>query len=668
MGGFFQIEENRLIWEYDGEKVWIEPWGPHSLRFRCTREPSMPVNRDWALIEQPNCKANIRIENDVAIIKNGKITCSINVNGVVKYFNDKGKVLLSERWRDRSNSSSLLIPGRELKAIPGTGKYKAVVYFEANEHEKLYGMGQHQEPYLNLKGCEIELAQRNSQVNIPFVLSNLGYGFLWNNPAYGYATFARNYIKWTAEVTSVIDYWITAGDTPSEIVERYVQVTGRPPMLPEFAAGFWQSKLRYQTQEELLEIAREYKRRGLPLSVIVVDFFHWPQQGEWRFDPKYWPDPEAMVKELKDMGMELMVSVWPTVDPRSSNYEEMKAKGYLVHTNRGVRTQLICRGNEVFFDATNPHAGQYVWNKVKENYIRYGIRIFWLDEAEPEIRPYDFDNISYYLGPALEVGNIYPMLFAKAFYEGMTQEGITDVINLVRCAWAGSQRYGAAVWSGDIPSTFEALRTQVRAGLNMAISGIPWWTTDIGGFSGGDPEDPEFRELIIRWFQYGTFCPLFRLHGFRKAPVAAKKFSGAEDSGERDFETCGPNEVWSFGEEAYKILKKYLFLREKLRPYIMQQMMLAHKNGTPPMRPLFYDFPHDETSWDIDDEFMFGPDILVAPVLFKGARSRIVYLPKGAEWKEVSTGKMYNGGQYVECDTPLETIPLFIRNNVVLPI
>ncbi len=542
------------------------------------------------------------------------------------------------------------------------------MYFESNEGEKLYGMGQHQEPYLNLKGCQIELAQRNSQVNIPFVISNLGYGFLWNNPAYGYATFARNYTKWTAGVTSCIDYWITAGDIPSEIVERYVQVTGLPPMLPEFAAGFWQSKLRYQTQEELLEIAREYKRRGLPLSVIVVDFFHWPQQGEWRFDPRYWPDPGAMVSELKDMGIELMVSIWPTVDPRSSNYEEMKAKGYLVHTDRGVRTQLICRGNEVFFDATNPDAGRYVWNKVKENYYRHGIRIFWLDEAEPEIRPYDFDNISYYLGPSLEVGNIYPMLFAKAFYDGMRQEGITDVINLVRCAWAGSQRYGAAVWSGDIPSTFEALRTQVKAGLNMAISGIPWWTTDIGGFSGGDPEDPDFRELIIRWFQYGAFCPLFRLHGFRKAHTTAKKFSGAEDSGERDFETCGPNEVWSFGEEAYKILNKYLFLREKLRPYIMKQMLLAHKKGTPPMRPLFYDFPDDETSWDIEDEFMFGPDILVAPVLFKGARSRMVYLPEGAQWKEVSTGRSYGGGQFVECEAPLETIPLFTRNDAVLPI
>lgn len=670
MDSFFRIEGNRLIREYDGEKTWIEPWGENSLRFRCTKESEMPENRDWALLEQASCKVDIKLNGKQATITNGKITCCINEHGVVKYINEKNQILFSERWQDRNvkgNPSALLIPGRELKPIPG-GKYKATIYFEGNDEEKFYGMGQHQEPYLNLKGCELELAQRNSQVNIPFTVSSLGYGFLWNNPAYGHVTMARNYTKWTAEVTPVIEYWVTAGDTPADIVEMYTQVTGRVPMLPEFASGFWQCKLRYQTQEELLEVAREYKRRGLPLSVIVIDFFHWPQQGEWCFDSRYWPDPEAMVKELKSMGVELMVSVWPTVDPSSTNYEEMKAKGYLVNTDRGVRTQLVCRGDEVFFDATNPGAQHYVWNKVKENYYKYGIKVFWLDEAEPELRPYDFDNIRYYLGPNLEVGNIYPTLFAKAFYEGMSQEGITDVVNLVRCAWAGSQRYGAAVWSGDIHSSFEAFRIQVRAGLNIGLSGIPWWTTDIGGFSGGDPEDPKFRELLIRWFQYGTFCPLFRLHGFRKAPVVKKKVGGGRDTGVRDFETCGHNEVWSFGEEAYEILKDLLFLRERLRPYIMEQMKAAHEKGTPPMRPLFYDFPEDKQCWNIDDEFMFGPEILVAPVLYEGARSRKVYLPEGADWKEVSTGENYSGGQYTECNAPLETIPLFLKNNAELPI
>lgn len=663
----FKSDGNRLIREYDSEIIWIEPWGENSLRLRCTQEAQMPENKEWALLPQPECKAKIKISKNNASITNGNISCHINEYGLIKLLNQDGKKLLSEHWQtrqDQKNHESLGISGRELKPILGGG-YHAKVRFEGNEDERFYGLGQRQEPFLNLKGCELELAQRNSQVNIPFAISSLGYGFLWNNPAYGRVSLARNSTQWIAEVTHLIDYWVTAESNPADIVKRYTQVTGRAPMLPDFAAGFWQCKLRYRTQEELLEVAREYKRRDLPISVIVADFFHWPQQGEWCFDPEYWPDPKAMVKELKDMDIELMVSIWPTVDPRSKNYSEMKQKGYLVSTDRGVRTQIVLLGNEVFFDATHPGAQKYVWDKVKNNYFKYGIRVFWLDVAEPEFAPYDFDNIRYYLGTNLEVGNIYPLMYAKAFYEGMVKEGITDVINLARSAWAGSQRYGAAVWSGDIHSNFKSLRKQFCAGLNIGLSGIPWWTTDIGGFFGGDPQDPKFRELVIRWFQYGVFCPLFRLHGYR---LPTGQNTEGEDTGMFDFNTCGPNEVWSFGNEAYEIIRELLFMRERLRPYIMAQMKTAHLKGTPPMRPLFYDFPDDLKSWNIEDELMFGPDILVAPVLYESIRSRKVYLPAGAEWKDVNNEQTYSGGQYIECSTPLEIIPIFLRDKADLPI
>lgn len=656
----FKIEKNRLVWECEGEMLWVEPWGKNSLRLRCTREAKMPEDRDWALLPQPEYSCDIKLCGSRGSITNGRLTCRINEFGFVRFEKGKGEMLFTERWQDRRSSGSCvstMVPGRELKPIPG-GSYRAAVRFEGNETERFYGLGQRQEPFLNLKGCELELAQRNSQVNIPFALSSQGYGFLWNNPASGRVSLARNCTLWTAEVTSLIDYWVTAGDTPADILEMYAQATGHVPMLPEFAAGFWQCKLRYRTQDELLGVAREYKRRGLPVSVIVIDAFHWPRQGEWCFDPAYWPDPAEMVRELKELGIELMVSIWPTIDPRSSNYGEMKRKGYFVRTDRGVQTQLICLGNQVFFDATHPDARKYLWSKVKENYLKYGIKVFWLDEAEPEFSVYDFDNIRYHLGTNLEVGNIYPMLYAKAFYDGLTEEGVTEVFSLSRSAWAGSQRYGAAVWSGDIHSDFATLRRQVCAGLNIGISGIPWWTTDIGGFFGGDPEDPKFRELLIRWFQYGVFCPLFRLHGYR-LPTGPGECG---DAGLFDFDTCGPNEVWSYGEETYEILKELLLLRERLRPYIMELMEAAHEKGAPPMRPLFFDFPQDAACWSVEDEFMFGPDILVAPVLYEGASSRRVYLPAGAGWKEASTGTMYGGGQYVDSDAPLEVIPVFFRN------
>jgi alpha-D-xyloside xylohydrolase len=659
MKGLVWSEDSKLKYQYDDEVIWIEPFGKNSLRVRITKMPEMP-QKDWAFITPEHTEAVINTSEELCSITNGNITGKINKFGVMWFENEKGEVLLKERWQtkmDRNDHMALLYFGRELKPILG-GLYQATMTFEPNPNEKIFGMGQRQMENLDMMGCELELAQRNSQASIPFFLSNKGYGFFWNNPAYGRATFAKNLTRFTAEVTAVVDYWITAGDTPAQIIEQYTDVIGKASKFPEWAAGFWQCKLRYKNQEELLSVAREYKKRGLPISVIVIDFFHWPMQGDWKFDEKYWPDPKAMVDELKSMSIELMVSVWPTVDPRSENYAEMKQKGYLVRTDKGVRTQHTCLGATVYYDTTNPGAQEYVWNKVKENYFKYGIKVFWLDEAEPEYTVYDFELYRYYLGTNVEVGNIYPMMFSKGFYDGMRKEGIEAPLNLVRCAWAGSQRYGALLWSGDIHSSFPSLRMQFAAGLNVGLSGIPWWTTDIGGFYGGDPKDPKFRELIIRWFQYGLFCPVFRLHGYR---LPMKHGAFGVDTGLFDYETNGPNEVWEFGEEAFDIISELMFIREKLRPYIMKQMDIASEKGTPPMRPVFYDFSEDKYTWEVQDEFLFGSDILVAPVLYEGQRQREVYLPAGANWVDFKTSKVYEGGRTILCDAPLNSIPVFIK-------
>jgi alpha-D-xyloside xylohydrolase len=311
-----------------------------------------------------------------------------------------------------------------------------------------------------------------------------------------------------------------------------------------------------------------------------------------------------------------------------------------------------------YYDSTNPEARQFIWEQVREHYYRHGIKVWWLDACEPEMFPMDPDNLRFHLGNGLAVANAYPMLHERGFYEGMRQAGETAILNLCRSAWAGSQRYGAAVWSGDINSTFEAFQAQVRAGLNIGLSGIPWWTTDIGGFYGGDPESPAFRELVIRWFQYSTFCPLFRLHGDRLVVSQEPNM----------LNTGGPNEAWSFGEEAYVIIKDLLFLRERLRPYILEQMHLAQQKGLPPMRPLFFDFPGDEACASIDDQFLFGPDLLVAPVLTEGARQREVYLPGGTSWADAWSGQTFTGGQHIVAEAPLERIPLYLRASAQLPI
>lgn len=657
--GRFDRYNGALRYRYETITVIVEPWGANSLRVRATKKPAMP-DRDWALLKQEDIEGAIVIDRYQASITNGKITAIINQIGKLWFENEKGEILLEEFVRNledmyESTCSALLIEAREFKPIIG-GDYQLTARFVANPSEKIFGMGQYQHGLLNLKGTELELAQRNSQASVPFALSSLGYGMLWNNPAIGRVSFATNCTSWTALSTDILDYWITAGDTPAEIEEAYANATGKVPMMPDFGTGFWQCKLRYQTQEELLSVAREHKRRGLPISVIVIDFFHWPMQGDWKFDPVYWPDPDAMIRELNDMGIELMVSIWPNVDHRSENYEEMRSRGLLMRTESGSQIAMNFMGNTIHFDATNPEAREFVWDKVKNNYYKKGIRTFWLDVAEPQYDVYDFDHFRFQLGTNLQVGNIYPALYAKTFFDGMSAEGEDKVVNLIRCAWAGSQRYGALAWSGDIHSSFESLGNQVVAGLNMGLSGIPWWTSDIGGFFAGDVRDARFHELLIRWFQYGTFCPVMRLHG-RRWPDQPQQgtIGGAECVSGAD------NEVWSYGDAAYEIFRKYLNIREKLRPYITGLMEEAHEKGTPVMRTMFYEFPDDRQAWEDKPQYMFGPELLIAPITAEGQHSINVYLPAGAEWMDAWTGTTHAGGMTITVEAALDKIPVFLK-------
>ena len=657
-----EARDGKLVFHYDAEEVWIEAWGENGLRVRATKECRMP-DEDWALCKGKTAEGKAVLTKEGARIENGKIYAEITKFGKIMVYRTDGRLLLEEYWRNRRDvldkkCSAIEVEAREFKPITG-GDYHLTMRFESvDKDEKIYGMGQYQQPYLDLKGLDLELAHRNSQASVPFAVSSLGYGFLWNNPGVGRAVLGKNIMSFEAYSTKVLDYWIVAGDTPAEIEEAYAKVTGTVPMMPEYGLGFWQCKLRYQTQEELLQVAREYKRRNLPIDLIVIDFFHWPKQGEWKFDPVYWPDPDAMVKELKEMGIELMVSVWPTVDRTCENYEEMLEKGYLIRTERGFRAGLDFQGATIHFDATNPGAREYVWNKVKQNYYEKGIRVFWLDEAEPEYTAYDFDNYRYHLGTDLQIENLYPAEYARAFYEGMEREGQKNIVNLLRCAWAGSQKYGALVWSGDIASSFESMRNQLAAGLNMGLAGIPWWTTDIGGFHGGNPDDPAFRELFVRWFEWGAFCPVMRLHGDRepRQPQYGTTGGAACCSG-------AANEVWSYGEEVYEICKKYMELREKLRPYTRKIMEEAHEKGTPVMRTLFYMYPEDPLCWEAEDEYFYGPDILAAPILYAGLRSRSVYLPGKEIWVEPANGKEYRGGQRIEAEAPLDRMPVFVRKS-----
>ncbi len=655
-------EGNRLIFCYDSETVWIEPWGDDAVRVRATKCAKMP-DEDWALGIPQTAAADITTGKDGAVLKCGRIHVELSAAGKISIYKDGNKKILEEYWRNRRDvtdpkCSAIEVEARQFKPLTG-GDYHLTVRFESlDPDEKIYGMGQYQHEYLNLKGADLELAHRNSQASVPFAISSLGYGLLWNNPAIGRCVFGKNVTSYEAYSTKVMDYWIVVGDTPSELEEAYAKAAGCVPMMPEYGLGFWQCKLRYQTQEELLEVARKYHELGIPLDVIVVDFFHWPLQGEWKFDSVYWPDPKAMIDELESMGIKLMVSIWPTVDRESEFYEHMLEMGYLIRTERGFRVGLNFEGATIHIDVTNPSARKYLWDTVKKNYYDLGVRIFWLDEAEPEYSVYDFDNYRYHLGTDLQIGNIYPVDYARTFYEGMEAQGQKNIVNLLRCAWAGSQKYGALVWSGDIASSFECMRNQLAAGLNMGLAGIPWWTTDIGGFHGGDPDDPDFRELFVRWFEWGTYCPVMRLHGDREPRQPQVGTTGGA--------TCrsgAANEIWSYGDTVYEICRKYIEIRESMRDYIRDLMKEAHEKGSPIMRTLFYEFSGDPMSWETEDEYMFGSRYLVAPVYTPKTYSKEVYLPAGTSWKYVPDGSEYAGGCVVSVPAPLDVIPVFEKVN-----
>lgn len=654
-GKMVEKNQNRIRILREGEHVRIEPYGPGIVRVRAALGEIADL--DWTL--QAAKDSDVVIQNDETgnmIMVNQNLRVVVSPDGRISFWKMSGELLFEELWRNERDIAARVMRGQE------GGLVHIELHIRANTEEHFYGMGQEAHDLFDLKGAALDLCQQNTKSTIPFVMSSRGYGFIWNNPAIGRVEFGTSQTRWVAEKARQLDYLVIVGDSPAEIEHRYCTLTGFAPVFPAWATGLWQSKLRYETQEELLAVAREYKRRGIDLSMIVCDYFHWPQQGEWKFDRAYWPDPEAMVKELDEMGIKLLVSIWPTVDPRSENFLEMRERNMLIRSERGPGALVYCRGPETYYDPTNPEARTFVWNRVKENYYQLGVRHFWLDEAEPEITPYDYDNLRYWIGNGMEVSSLYPFYYAKTFYDGQKEAGQEEILNLIRCAFLGSQRFGTVLWSGDICADFDSLRRQIKTGLHVAISGIPWWTTDIGGFHGGDPDSPEYRECFIRWFQFGAFCPVFRMHGFRyraDRPVTSPvSLDGFCPSG-------GPNEIWSYGEEAYNILSNYIKIRECLRTYIYENLKLASEDGTPLMRPLFYDFT-DKENYDIFDQYMFGPDIMVCPVHEAGKRKRQVYLPGGQAWIDPATEKEYEGGIHITVDAPLERIPLFLRKGTAL--
>lgn len=637
-----KTEGRKLVYRDAGQTIVIQAWGRDGLRVRITPDGGRQTS-DWALDIPLETEAQIAISNDEAVIRNGKISARIHdiyaQRGHMQFFRHAGdqKVPILEEYDYVVYAHN---PGARTFKPVGDGLFECELHFAPRDGERLYGMGENATGRVNLKGSVIDLYQRHVKAVVPFVVSSEGYGFLWNNPSLGRVEFGNNRTRWVSQGCRQLDYYITAGDSYAEILSNYADATGHAPEFPYWASGFWQCKLRYQSQAEFLNIAREFKRRGLPLSVLVIDFLHWDVTGNWRLDPKFWPDPKAMVKELDEMGVRIMISPWTLVDEKSENFGYMKEHGLFTGSIGGKKDTVDFGGPKYQYDPTNPEAARFLWSKWKENYVDLGIRTFWLDPCDEFHEIADYDQVLFHIGPAKEAHAFFPVAHQKNIYEGLRAAGEKEVVTICRNAWAGSQRYGACPAPHDIRSSFEHLDEYVKVGLNVMMSGIPWWNCDIGGFVTLDNTSPQFQELMVRWYQYGVFLPVFRTHG------------------------CRPNnEPWTIGGDTYPLIRSAVMLRERLRPYVMQQMQLASEKGLPPMRPVFFDFDKDPKAANVEDQFLFGADLLVAPVTKYEMRKRDVYLPAGAKWTDAWTGRVLDGGQSITADAPLQCIPVFVRGD-----
>jgi alpha-D-xyloside xylohydrolase len=513
--------------------------------------------------------------------------------------------------------------------------------------EAFYGLGQHQAGVINFRGESVDISQDNTNISNPVLLSSNGYGIFWNNGSR--SRFNNRFVHAlyiSSEVADSIDYYFLYGPEFDTIVASYRELTGQAPLFGKWAYGYWQCKNRYSSQQELLAIAQKYRDLHIPLDNIVQDWFWWKVMGEPVFNENY-PDPKAMIETLHNEHVHLMISVWPFFRPGSPVYDDMDKHDYFIA--RTVASGFHPTG-QALYDAFNPDARKYYWELMNDALFKIGVDAWWLDTTEPETEGLETNllvthNIA--LGKGARYANEFPLLTTTGVYEG--QRAASDqkrVFILTRSAYAGSQRNAVAVWSGDIDPNWETFRRQIPAGLNLSVSGIPYWTTDIGGFVSANPDDPAYRELYIRWFEFGAFCPIFRAHGTR---------------------TTNQNEIWSYGPEAQKILTAYDRLRYRLLPYIYSLAWRTTNEGYTIMRPLAMDFRSDTRAQNVSDQFLFGPAILVNPVTERGTTSRRVYLPD-ATWYDFWTGSATKGPRAIDTGAALDHLPLFIRAGSILPL
>lgn len=682
-------------------RIKLFPRRSNIIQVRYTLDPEFSQQASLMIVPEANQTVEFRVSEDEnsLFFATGDLTVQINKQTCAFTYLDKaGEILTKEPAR----GGKTLMPVQVVKSVfdedveikmgqsvdgarsraanvrkvVGRSAYQTKLEFEWTEDEALYGLGQHEEGVMNLRGSHQFLYQSNMKAVVPVLVSTRGYGILWDN--YSLMTFhddAFGSYIWT-DVAADLNFYFIYGPELDGVVAGVRHLTGQAPMLPRWAFGYIQSKERYVDQAELIEVVKEYRERELPLDCIVLDWKSWPEGlwGQKSFDPERFPDPDAMMEEIHRLNTRLMVSIWPIMNPAGANSIEMREQGLML-------------GNQATYDVFSEKARALYWKQANEGLFSHGIDAWWCDctepfesdwkgafKPEPEERlRINTEESKLYLDPAYI--NAYSLEHSKGIYEGQRKTtGQKRVVNLTRSAYAGQHRYATITWSGDTAATWETLRQQIPAGLNFCVTGAPYWTLDIGAFfvqrkpdlwfwSGdydGGIEDAGYRELYVRWFQLGAFLPTFRSHG-----------------------TDTPREVWRFGkpgEAAYDSLAKFLKLRYRLLPYIYSLAGQVTLENYTILRALAFDFRHDPVTFNIKDQFLFGPAFLVNPVThpmnfgpgstpLEGIKkTRPVYLPAGSQWYDYWTNERYEGGQTLEATAGLETMPLYVRAGSIVPV
>jgi alpha-D-xyloside xylohydrolase len=608
----------------------LDPWSDAIIHVKFGA-PDFAGNYNPAVIATPE-KVDYRVSETAAawVLATGKLSVEVDkATARISFFDTAHHLLLAEGDRDT-----------------GLGARQDFL-----TKTPLYGLGQHQNGLLDYTGATIHLQQANTDVGVPMMVSPQGFGLLWNNASVmdvDVGVAGKPPLEIRNETGPGIDYDFIAGPEVHDIIAGYRWLTGDAPMMARWTWGMWQSKEHYATQDELISIPAHYRKMGVPVDAVVQDWQYW-QAGQWggqRMDPARYPDPKTMVQAIHDMHVHTIISVWPRFDLGTDTLAELDAAGAVLP---GVYPNVYPPGWGRWYDAWNPKGRDIYWRQIMSRLGVYGFDGWWLDGDEAELGggTGEMREIATAAGPGIQVNNAFPLMHTTAVHDGMMRDQPDKrVFILSRSAYAGQQRNGVITWSGDTHASWETLRKQIPAALNFSMSGIPYWSADIGGFFSPDQaKDPSYAELFIRWHQFGVFNPMFRIHG-------------AGDG----------KEIWTFDAATQKILIDDVRLRYRLLPYIYATSwdVTAHQ-GTM-MRALAFDFRSDSKALAVTDEYMFGKTLLVAPVLEAGAKTRGVYLPGTDGWYDVWTGAAVAGGQTVAAATPLDHIPLYARAGSILPL